>query len=148
MTGALVVVFDTNVLIPLILSASKSYRLFSRLIDNGHRVVVSPAILAEVRDKMLTKRTLRKWLGVSDDRIERFLDYLTKMCSIVATSTNVPRYVLADPDDDPIIAAALQCGAGYIVSEDHHLLELDGFQGIRIMPRDDFLRELDHLDVP
>jgi len=148
MPDCLVVVFDTNVLIPLILPASRSTRLFLRLLGDAHQVVVSPAILSEVREKMLTKSTLWKWLGVSDEQIHRFVDDLAMICVVVITPSNVPRYVEDDPDDDPIIAAALQCGAGYVVSEDRHLLRLDGFQGLRVLTRDDFARELDRLGVP
>ena len=61
---------------------------------------------------MLTKDTLRKWLGVSDEQIHRFVNDLSMICAVVVTPPNVPRYVEADPDDDSIIAAALQCGAG------------------------------------
>ncbi len=97
---------------------------------------------------MLTKSTLRKWLGVSDEQIHRFVNDLAMIFVVVVTPPNVPRYVEDDPDDDSIIAAALQCGAGYVVSEDRHLLRLDGFQGLRVLTRDDFLRELDRLGVP
>ena len=148
MSAALVVVFDTNVLIPLILPASRSTTIFFRLVDNGHRVVVSPPIIAEAREKMFTKRTLRRWLEASDERINRFLDDLEKTCEIAVIPKDVPRYVEDDPDDDPVIATALQCDAGYIISEDRHLLRLDGFQGIRIMTREAFLSELDLLGVP
>ena len=58
------------------------------------------------------------------------------------------KVVVADPDDDSVIAAAVQCSAKHIVTEDQHLLALDGFQGIRMMTRDDFARELDRLGVP
>ena len=148
MPDRLVVVFDTNVLIPLILPASRSSRLFIRLFGDGHQVIVSPAILSEVQEKMLTKRTLREWLGVSNEQIQRFVNDLAMICTVVVTPTDVPRYVEDDPDDDSIIAAAIQCGAGYVISEDRHLLRLDGFQGLRIMTRDNFMLELDRLGVP
>jgi predicted nucleic acid-binding protein len=56
--------------------------------------------------------------------------------------------VPADPKDDIIIAAALESGASYIVSEDKHLLDLKQYGGIRIMNRVEFEQELDRLDVP
>ncbi len=55
----MIVVFDTNVLIPLILEASRSTRLFRRLRTSGHKIATSPEILEEVREKMLTSSTLR-----------------------------------------------------------------------------------------
>lgn len=148
MKNSLTVVFDANVVIPLIVPASRSTRVLHRLVESGHEVVISTATLLEVQEKLLTKKTLRKWLRVSDEEIESFVENIAIACTVIVTPSNVPKVVLADPDDDPIIAAALQCGAGYIVSEDRHLLALDAFQGIRIMTRDDFLRELDRLGVP
>jgi putative PIN family toxin of toxin-antitoxin system len=148
MKNSLTVVLDANVVIPLIVPASRSTRVLHRLVESGHEVVISTAILLEVQEKLLTKKTLRKWLRVSDEEIESFVENIAITCSVIVTPSNVPKVVLADPDDDLIIAAASQCGAGYIVSEDHNLLALDGFQGIRIMTRDDFLCELDKLGVP
>ena len=54
-----VVVFDTNTLIPLILPASLSTRLFSRLNRAGWVIAASPHILLEVADKLRTKESLR-----------------------------------------------------------------------------------------
>ena len=53
-----------------------------------------------------------------------------------------------DPDDDAVIAAALESGASYIVSEDQHLLKFGRYAGITILNRDAFQIELDRLGVP
>ena len=53
------VVWDSNVLIPLILPESKSAALYSRLDAAGRVVAVTPGILREVREKLETKTSLR-----------------------------------------------------------------------------------------
>jgi predicted nucleic acid-binding protein len=68
------VVVDTSVLIPLILPASHSTRLFLRLEAVGWHIVVSPQILAETREKMKTKRATHQWLKLSEAEIDHFLD--------------------------------------------------------------------------
>jgi len=47
----MVVVFDSDVLIPLILPASRSTQILDRLREAGHRVAASPAMLDEVSEK-------------------------------------------------------------------------------------------------
>jgi putative PIN family toxin of toxin-antitoxin system len=144
----MVVVLDTNVLIPLSIPASRSTRLFSRLLAAGITVAVSPQILEEVREKMLTKETLRRWLGLSDRQIEQFLEDLATLTRLVPGVTTAAGAVPADPDDDAIVAAAVEAGASYIVSQDRHLLDLGDFSGIKIVSIEVFEAELDRLGVP
>ena len=66
-----IVVFDTNVLIPMLLSASRSTRLFYRTDAARWELAATPQLLAEVADKLRTKESLRKWLGVSDGDSEK-----------------------------------------------------------------------------
>ena len=143
-----VVVFDSNVLIPLIIPASRSTRLFSRLYAAGWEIAASPHILLEVADKLRTKESLRKWLGLPDDKIELFLsETIMEMVTEVPGHRQAHGAVPADPKDDMIVAAALESRADYIVSEDKHLLELSQYQGIKIMNREQFEAELDRLGV-
>ena len=83
MFPVLVVVFDTNVLIPLLLPASRSTRLFSRLRGARWQVAVTPQILDEVREKLLTSVSLRKWLRLSDHDIQLFLQFLPDLLLVV-----------------------------------------------------------------
>src|SRR3972149_630903 len=102
------VVFNTNVLIPLIVRQSRSSRLFSRLSGAGWRVAATPQNLAEATDKLRTKRRLRKWLGTSDDRIDRFLERLPRIVQVYPGFRQVHGAVPADPKDDKVIAAAVE----------------------------------------
>ena len=143
----MIVVFDSDVLIPMILKASASARLFSRLIAGGHEVALSPQILDEVSEKLLHKERLRTWLNVPAETITAYLRDLPNTCTMVRGIVNAHGAVPADPKDDKIIAAALEANASYIISEDKHLLDLKQHQGIQIMNRDAFAAELDRLGV-
>jgi putative PIN family toxin of toxin-antitoxin system len=142
------VVFDTNVLIPLIIPASRSSHLLSRLVAAGWSLALSPQILAEVRDKMLNREPLRRWLKSSDEEIQEFLAALPAMARMIPGNEKADGAVPADPKDDMIIAAAVESGASYIVSEDHHLRDLKQYQGITILGIDEFKAELDRLGIP
>ncbi len=142
------VVFDSSVLIPLIVKASHSTRLFLRLEAAGWQVAVSPQLVAETREKMETKRSVREWLKMSDEEVDRFLDEeLPGKTRALPGVRQAHGAVKADPKDDIIIAAALEGKASYIVSEDKHLLDLKDYQGIKIVSREQFAAELDRLEV-
>lgn len=142
------VVFDTNVLIPLILDASHSTRLFRRLTAAGHRVVASPAILDEVDSKLRTKASLRKWLNLPDETIEEFIRLLPTQLIIVPGAIQVAGAVPRDMTDDKTIATALDGSAAYIVTEDRDLLTIGIWKHILIVNRRTFELELDALGVP
>ena len=144
-----VVVFDTNTLIPLILPASLSTRLFDRLRAAGWHVAMSPQMLAEARDKLTTKASLRRWLKLSDQIIQQFVDHdLPGKTRCIPGFRQAHGAVPADPKDDMVVAAALEAQASYIVSEDKHLLDLGTYQGVVMMNRQEFEAELDRLGVP
>jgi uncharacterized protein len=149
MPSDFLVVFDANVLIPLIIPHSRSTRLFLRLLAAEINVAVTPSILEEVREKMLTKPDLRQWLGLMDDtQIDQFVHELMNLCWMAPGLLTIQGVVPNDPDDDKIIAAALESGAKYIISEDKHLLSMGKHQDITILSRDQFQEELDRLGVP
>ena len=148
-TSGEVSVWDSSVLIPLTLPRSKSSALYSRLDHAGWVVAATPAILEEVREKLRTKQTLRKWLSLSDEDITDFVDnVLPALVRMYPGSATAMGAVPADPDDDVVMAAALESQAKYIVSEDNHLLSLGDYAGIQILSRDAFRDELDRLGVP
>lgn len=52
-----------------------------------------------------------------------------------------------DPNDSPILQAALTCGADYLVTNDRHLLSMDPFRGLRIISMDEYLHVLNNLGL-
>jgi predicted nucleic acid-binding protein len=52
-----------------------------------------------------------------------------------------------DPDDDVVLATALEGRAGYVVSGDRHLLRLKEYKGIMILPVSDMLKRLAQFDT-
>lgn len=60
----------------------------------------------------------------------------------VVRSAPVQGVVVADPDDDLVVACAVSAQADLIVSGDSHLLELKSFQGIRVLSAGEALLEL------
>jgi putative PIN family toxin of toxin-antitoxin system len=148
MPEQLVIVFDTSVLVPLILPASRSTGLFRRLRQGGHRIALTEPIYKELEEKLRTNQRLRAWMRRSDDDISQFLADLRNTCYMLPGIRQAHGTVPRDHKDDKIIAAALESAAGYIVSEDKDLLDLKEHDGIKIMNRAEFEQELDRLSVP
>lgn len=144
----MVVVFDSDVLILMVLPASKSTRLFHRLRRAGHTIATSPQILAEVREKLLTDGAVRAWLELPDRDLRAYLRDLPRVLRQTRGLVTVRGAVKDDPDDDQVVAAALESNAAYIVSEDRHLRALRSLRGITILNRDEFAQELDRLGIP
>jgi len=44
-----------------------------------------------------------------------------------------------DPDDNRVLECAIASGANYIVSTDDHLLDLEEYQGIEVLPPAGFI---------
>ena len=51
--------------------------------------------------------------------------------------------VQTDPQDSPILRAALSAGVDYLVTNDRHLLDLDPYEGLRIVSMNQYLRVLE-----
>lgn len=48
--------------------------------------------------------------------------------------------ICEDPDDDKYFECALAGGAKVIVSNDHHLLDKSGYEGVKVMRSGEFMR--------
>lgn len=66
----------------------------------------------------------------------------------VTVRKTVRAEVPKDPNDNPILQAAIACGADYLVTNDHHLLSLNPFHGLHILSMNDYfgvLRNAGHM---
>ena len=131
------VVLDTNVLISGTFWTGDSFRILS-LIDSGKfTLILSKEILEEYdrvlhSDEILEKSAYREEKAMAVRR-------LLAMATIIVPTSHV-RVVTDDPDDDKFLDAAMEGKAGFIVSQDQHLLKLKEFQNIRILTPQELLR--------
>ena len=115
--GALRVVVDTNVLISgTIVAAGASARIVDAALDRWLRLITCPTLLAEYTDVLQRPHIARKYTKIGQ-RVDDLLDYLQGHAIVVA---GIPseQFVPADPDDDVLIATALEGPAAYIISGD------------------------------
>jgi putative PIN family toxin of toxin-antitoxin system len=129
------VVLDTNVLISaLLLRDSVTRRAFDSAFANG-KVLLSVELLAEL-SQVLGRKRFRKYVDGVD--VRRFAAALVRESEWVRVATTIA--ACRDPEDNKILALAVDGRATLIVTGDDGLLSLDPFRGIRIERPDQFLR--------
>jgi putative PIN family toxin of toxin-antitoxin system len=88
--------------------------------------VVTPFICAEVRDKLLTKFRRTE---------EQANELVSQLISVSLLRDDVGEILspLRDPDDNPILGAAITYHCQLLVTGDDDLLELKSFSGVEIV---------------
>ncbi|MEK7727370.1 MAG: putative toxin-antitoxin system toxin component, PIN family [candidate division KSB1 bacterium] len=104
-------------------------------------VFTSEAILADLF-RVMHYDHVRRLHKMSDEKIIEHIDLLRSRIRRTPGRLRV-EIVHADPDDDIIVACALEAAADYIVSRDHHLLDLKHYHSIQIVSPKAFLEILD-----
>lgn len=128
MTGHERVVVDTNALVSrLLLPRSTPGQAVSHAVRHS-RVLVSEATLEELAD-VLSRPKFDAYVSIAErQEFLRLLGHIAELVPIVRTVRHC-----RDPRDDKFLELALNGQADLIVSGDRDLLELDPFQGIRIL---------------
>lgn len=138
-------VLDANVLASaFIRSQGPSATILRRFKDGREfQVVLSSEILEEFQRVLFYPR-LRKELKLSDDEILARVAAIGVLAELADEKLDVA-VVKPDPADDKYFAAAIHGQAAFIVTGDHHLLDIGEFQGIRILTPRRFLAVLDSI---
>lgn len=136
-------VLDANIYISALLrpqgTPGKVFRLL--LEHQAFHLIGSSAIFDEVR-RGLNYPRVRRYHSLSVDEIDRWVIALALIAEPTEGRLNV-RAVEKDPDDDKYLVAALEGRAGYLVSGDSDLLDLEEYRGVRMITAHDFLRILE-----
>jgi uncharacterized protein len=124
------VVLDTNVLVAAAYApASASRAIVEACLDGDLEAIVSEETVREHR--YILSRAVRS--GAYQERLEQFLSGGT-----LVAPERTPRHVPDDAEDDKFLAAALTGQAGWVVTSDHHLLDLDPYWKVRIVRPGEF----------
>jgi putative PIN family toxin of toxin-antitoxin system len=128
---ALRVVADTNVYVSIFQFGGRISEIVDLAVAGAIELYISEPILEELRGVLANKF---QW---SKHRTEEAADTLLRLCHFVTPQQSLR--IAADPDDDRILECAVEARADVIVSGDRHLLELNAFRNIPIMPPRQFL---------
>jgi putative PIN family toxin of toxin-antitoxin system len=131
------VVLDTNVLISAFTHNRPgiSFQIWQLAIERRYRLLISPAIAAEVAD------VLRRKFSWEDEPVLQRLKFLVRTSEMVVPKLTL-QVVPEDDDDNRILECAIAGNAGLIVSSDRHLRKLASYEGVGIVTPIDFRRML------
>lgn len=132
------IVVDTNVVMGGLINPVKaSGRLVSLWLEGKIDVLISPALREEylhIFDRM------RFGPREAVDRRERAIQKLLSRENMTLVQPDFHlRVIKEDPSDNRLLECAVCGGAGYIVSQDRHLLQVGEYQGIKILTAHAFL---------
>lgn len=85
---------------------------------------------------------VQKRYQLTDEMISAYL-LTVRLDSELIEVTQQVNAVERDPDDNRVLACAIQAGADYVVSGDPHLVDLVTYQGIPILVPSAFLAVLE-----
>jgi putative PIN family toxin of toxin-antitoxin system len=115
-------VLDTNVLVSALISpGGGSARLLLELRSGAFELLVSPLLLAELRE-VLRRDRFRQY--VSEAEADAYVELIRSEGVLRADPMPSPEALSADPDDEYLIDLARDAGADALVTGDTHLLEL------------------------
>lgn len=131
-------VLDTNTLVSAVINvtSSVSSEIYQSCKEKRFLLIISPSILAEV-DNVLLRDRLMKSHKRSIQELQEIIREMADVSFIVPGRIKIE--MVRDPDDDKIISAALEGQADYIVSRDKDLLDLEEYQGIKIITPEKFM---------
>lgn len=132
-------VFDTNVLVSsVLLKAGKPAQAIQEWRKQRFLLIISPTLIRELRSTLGYDRIRRKY-NLTDKDVDDIVALLDNDALIVSGVADVWGAVPDDPDDDHVLACAVDGEADVIVSGDHHLLDLGVYRDIPIITVRDFL---------
>ncbi len=126
------VVFDTNIFISAFaIPGGNAEEAYHHAIQGTVELVTSVTILTETAGILRTKF---EW---SDDRIEQFLQSVSRVTTVLKTHPHI--HVLQDEPDNRILECAVAAHAEYLVTGDRHLLALQRYESTTLISLAEFL---------
>lgn len=123
--------YDTTILVSGIVARADPLALVLNAVISGQvELVTSEYILAELRRTLETKSYFAE--RVSPRERETYLARIKEVAILVSPTGAVSR-VVADPDDDPILDAAVSARVEYLVTGDKRILAVNEYSGVKIV---------------
>jgi putative PIN family toxin of toxin-antitoxin system len=134
------VVADTNVVVSGLLWRDKPRRGLDAARDGIIELFTSTVLLEELED-VLSRAKFAPRLEVAQVTANELVLGYAALATVVEAISIEP-VILADPDDDAVLACALAAQCEVITSGDSHLLDLKQYKEVRILTAAELVSEL------
>ncbi len=132
------IVVDANLFVSgLIKPNSNPGKILDLIKQNQIELILSPAIIKEIK-RILLYPKLQKYHRKTAQEIDAYFEDILMFAWIVE-GEEIIDIIKADPSDNKYLACAYEGEADYIVSGDHHLLDIGAYEGIEILKAKSFL---------
>jgi hypothetical protein len=138
-------VLDTNIIVRMVLSKPSTLagKLFRALQESRFLLVLTPAIVEEMIGTLLSPHMKAKH-GWEETTVRSYVEDLV-LISHMTEGTHlieIPSLEQRDPEDVKMLAAAVEGGADFLVTQDRDLLVLEKWEGVRIVELPEFYQVL------
>ncbi len=138
-------VVDVNVLISSVIAALGFPRqIFSAWRDGRFSLITSAGIIAELEGKLSLPRIAKRYKA-NPELAEDMLTVLQTEAEVLVVPVQEQHVVTGDPEDDLVLATGRLAQADYLVTGDHGLLDLDEYEGMKIVTPRQFVQLLEQL---
>jgi putative PIN family toxin of toxin-antitoxin system len=134
------VVADTNIVVSGLLWRGNPRRVLDAARDGIIELFTSPPLLEELED-VLSRKQFATRLEAANVTVRELILGYAALATIIEADAIEP-VILADPDDDTVLACAVAAKSEVITSGDNHLLALKEHLEIRILTAAEVLAEL------
>jgi len=134
-------VLDTNVFVSAALSknpASPTREVLERWQRGEFVLLICTPLAEEIVEKLLDH-------NITEDKVQSLVERLAQLAEWVEVPAAKIESLLSDPDDNVIVACAVEGVANYLVTYDPHFDSLGGeYRGVKILKAIPFLETLRH----
>ena len=134
------VVADTNIVVSGLLWRGNPRRILDAARAGDIQLFTTPVLLTELEDVLSREKFAARLAYAGAAPHDLVLGYAA-LASVIEPAEIEP-VILADPDDDAVLACAVAAHGDAIVSGDSHLLDLKKYLDIRIMTAAELLVEI------
>jgi len=134
------VVLDTNTILSALLCREGNPAQVLVKAGSGEIINhISKDILKEVKEVLSRPKIVER----TTDHERRYLIHFIESTSVLVTPKKKLNVITEDAADNKILECAKEAKAGYIISGDRHLLKLNEYEEIKIVPSSEFLKRFD-----